>query len=747
MPGLAARGGAGTDPSPEALLVELHRLFGFRAFRPGQEELVRRALAGRDCLAVMPTGSGKSLCYQLPAMLRPTPTLVVSPLIALMKDQVDHMPAALRDRVTSINSTLDAADTEARLQALAAGQVKLLYAAPERLRQARFAEALARAHVGLVVVDEAHCVALWGHDFRPDYLFIRSVLAGALRTASVLALTATATPRTAEEIGRALGRPLEVVRGSVVRENLRYEVQALADEEAKLRFTLAHAHGQRGAGIVYVRARARSARIAELLQRDGVAAAAYHAGLEREARAAAQEGFLQGSIRVVVATTAFGMGVDKPDVRWVLLYNYPTSLEEYVQQVGRAGRDGQAATCTLLVTAADAQNVRHFARRDTPTLDELRRVWTALRRASRGRGQALLTPEELARAAALPEGKDPRVHCGVLEHAGLLARDFDGGAAMRFTLLPPPADAPTRMAAVVEGLRRAAEDRVDDLLAFAQSRLCRHRQVALHFGDSCPVPCGRCDVCAPLPARPTAASRPVPALPAQPAAVILKAVATLRRPLGVSGLIACLTGSVTTPPSARSHPAFGCLGAASPHTVRRWVESLLATGHLARQDSADGFPILVLGPHAGEEPPTWPTPRRRAAERPGPCGGRGPAAASRSGDLAIPLDADQQARAEVLRAWRSTQARRQGLPAYVVLPDRALRAVARARPASLAELAAVPGIGPKRLQAWGEELLAALAGVGATAAGGAPGALEGRCTARAPAGDDAGASRAHPAGR
>ena len=696
-------GDLGTCAGPAAapdLVAELRRLFGWADFRPGQEAVTRRALEGRDSLVIMPTGAGKSLCYQLAAMLRPTPTLVVSPLIALMKDQVAHMPPHLSERATFINSTLAAADVQLRLAAVARGDVKLLYAAPERLRQARFADALASAGVGLVVVDEAHCVALWGHDFRPDYLFIRSVLQGALARAAVLALTATATPQTAAEIQEALGRPLEVVRSSVIRTNLFYRVERLRDEEEKVRHLLTWVQGERGAGIVYARARVRCERLASVLARAGVQAVPYHAGLGPEERNRVQEDFLAGRARVVVATTAFGMGVDKPDVRWIVLYNYPTSLEEYVQQVGRAGRDGQASTCTLLVTPRDAQNLRTFARRDAPTLEELRRVWLALRRAAGPQGtRAHIAPTDLALAADLPAGKDPRVYCGVLERAGLIARDFDGAGAMRVALQAPPPDAPARIAAVLDRLRTEADRRVDGMVAFAESGACRHAQVAAHFGDAAPVPCGRCDVCAPgvVQRMPTA---PPPPPPDDPAAAILDAVGRLRWPLGVTGLVATLAGSAEAPPSARGGPAFGILAAIPSGTVRRWVRELVAAGHLVPVRNERGFEVLEVGRRTGL--PQWSTERRRP----------------RTGaPTAPPAD---PALLAALRAWRSDAARRAAVPAYIILPDRALRLVAAARPSSRAQLAAVPGMGPRRLEAWADDLLAIVAGAEAATPSGHP---------------------------
>ena len=362
----------------------LTRLFGFEDFRPGQEQVVRAAVDGRDTLALMPTGSGKSLTYQLAAMLRPTPTLVLSPLIALMKDQVDKLPPEVAAQSTLINSSLSADEAAARLRGVSEGRYRMLYVAPERLRQRSFLEAIAGIDVGLVVIDEVHCVSMWGHDFRPDYLFIRRAL-DALGKPAILGMTATATPATEREIATALGREPEIVRTSVVRPNLRYDVELVDGEEARLRTLVRRLHELRGASaIVYARSRRSCETLARTLRVHDLAAVHYHAGLEPEERSAAQEAFIEGRIQTVVATTAFGMGIDKPDIRLVALYNYPESLESYVQMVGRAGRDGRASDTLLLASRADSQQLRRFARSDIPTVADLRSVYARLRGRARG---------------------------------------------------------------------------------------------------------------------------------------------------------------------------------------------------------------------------------------------------------------------------------------------------------------------------------------------------------------------------
>ena len=309
-----------SDPSRTLVRVPdlrpaLKQLFGFDDFRPGQEAVVRAALAGQDTLALMPTGAGKSLTYQLAAMLRPSPTLVLSPLIALMKDQVDKLPGPVARTATFVNSSLAPDEAAARLRAVAAGEMRILYAAPERLRQESFVRTLRGIGVGLVVVDEVHCVSMWGHDFRPDYLFIRRALE-ALGRPAVLGMTATATPSDTEAIGEALGRRLELVRTTVHRPNLRYDVERTENGEERLRGLLARlGRLDRAPAIVYARSRRSCEEIARTLRGHGVVAEHYHAGLEPGDRTRVQEEFIGGRIPVVVATTAFGMGIDKADVR------------------------------------------------------------------------------------------------------------------------------------------------------------------------------------------------------------------------------------------------------------------------------------------------------------------------------------------------------------------------------------------------------------------------------------------------
>jgi ATP-dependent DNA helicase RecQ len=633
---------------------------------------VHAAVAGQDTLALMPTGSGKSLTYQLAAMLRPEPTLVLSPLIALMKDQVDKLPPQIAATATFVNSSLSPEETAERLAAVSTGDTRLVYAAPERLRQSRFVELLAEVGIGLVVVDEVHCVSMWGHDFRPDYLFIRRGLE-ALGDPTVLGMTATATPETARDIGQALGRTLRVVHTSVMRPNLRYDVAEVANAEDRIEILVERLRALRdGSAIVYARSRRSTEELARVLRGHGFRAEHYHAGLESDERTRVQDDFVAGRTQAVVATTAFGMGIDKPDVRLVCLVNYPDSLEGYVQMVGRAGRDGEPSQTLLLASPSDATALRRFAVSDVPTATELRSIYRALRDAG-----GLVDPDDLA--LLVPE-RDARVLVGMLEQAGLLVRDFDEGRRMRIDLTTAPAGARERVEELLERARLVAESRADRIVAFAETRVCRHEQVAAHFGEEFSAPCGACDVCAPLTRGSASISSPPPPLPDDIGVAIVDAVGSLTWPLGRRSLIATLRGSLKAPPSARRSAAYRLLAGATDAEVRRWVQLVETSGALVEVTTPDGFRVLRVD--RSIEPPRIRTSRE--------------------------TDVDEGLVTR-LRSWRLERSQEDAVPAYVVLHDTTLRELAALRPQTLDELAGVKGFGPVKLERYGDDLLAVLA--------------------------------------
>ncbi len=366
------------DPMERARAF-MRRTFGFREFRPGQQEILEAVFEGTDTLVIMPTGGGKSLCYQVPAFVRPGLVLVISPLIALMKDQVDRL-RTLDLPALAVHSLMGVREQEEALQAIAAQEVKLVFVSPERLRNQRFSQALRQTRVVMVAVDEAHCISQWGHDFRPDYLRIAQTLR-ALGNPQVLALTATATDRVRSDIIRHLMvRPPRVFVTGYDRRNLFWEVQPVQGEKEKLSVVQERLARPSGAAIIYTATRKNVDRLVQTLNRDGLRAAGYHAGLDEGERSRVQERFMEGRGDLVVATNAFGMGIDRSDIRAVIHHTFPGSLEAYYQESGRAGRDGEPADCLLLYTAADRRLQEFFIEANYPPRETVLDIYDRLRR-------------------------------------------------------------------------------------------------------------------------------------------------------------------------------------------------------------------------------------------------------------------------------------------------------------------------------------------------------------------------------
>ena len=485
--------GSGFGPAPEALLAS----FGLESFRPGQREAVQAALEGRDSLVVMPTGGGKSLCYQLPALAWSGPgedrlVVLVSPLIALMADQLRRLeqagvPAAM------LASGMGEGHNEARLREIESGSTRLVLAAPERFASVAFRRALAARRVGLFVVDEAHCVAEWGHDFRPDYLRLGEAVASLGRPA-VMAATATATPAVAQEIVARLGlrEPL-LVRSGFDRPNLVFDVVAVEGKGAQARKLAALLHVLSGAesrpAIVYCGTRRDTERVVEELGAAGLAVTGYHAGMSPEARRASQEAFMDGRAEVVVATNAFGMGVDKADVRTVAHWALPTSLEAYYQEAGRGGRDGRPARALLLASRSDLGRLIRFIKERETSVEDVRGYVSGLRgRVGGGGDSVLLSHGEL--------GERERVLLSIAERAGAVRLSPGGpeGLAVELTGRGSP-----RLAAqAIRAARNRGWESYRSIERYsAGAERCRRRQILEHFGDpEEPRASGRCcDVC------------------------------------------------------------------------------------------------------------------------------------------------------------------------------------------------------------------------------------------------------------
>ncbi|MGA8364344.1 MAG: RecQ family ATP-dependent DNA helicase, partial [Solirubrobacteraceae bacterium] len=466
--------------SPETLL----RRFGLDAFRPGQREAVAAALEGRDCLVVMPTGGGKSLCYQLPALAGDGLVVVVSPLIALMADQLRRLhdvgvPAAM------LASGMADGHNAAALRSITSGETRLVLAAPERFASGAFRDALARRSVSLFVVDEAHCVTEWGHDFRPDYLRLHGAIA-ALGRPPVMAATATATPRVSQEIAARLGlREPVSVRAGFDRPNLAFDVVSLEGTGAVARKRAALLHVLAGEGgvqsrpaIVYCGTRRDTDAVAELISGAGIRTVAYHAGMSPDARRRSQEAFMGDAAEVVVATNAFGMGVDKADVRTVAHWALPTSLEAYYQEAGRGGRDGLPARALLLAARMDLGRLIRFINQRTTTVADVKSYVASLRRRAEEEGVATIGHGEL-------EERD-RMLLSIAERAG--AVELSPGGSSGLLVRPTGAGSPRLAHAAIQAAKNRGWESYRSIERYMSgASTCRRRQILDHFGDSSPV--------------------------------------------------------------------------------------------------------------------------------------------------------------------------------------------------------------------------------------------------------------------
>jgi len=574
----------------------LHDLFGFPGFRRGQREACEAALAGRDALVVMPTGSGKSLCYQLPALVGDDLAIVVSPLVALMQDQVEALRAHGREDVALVNSQQDSAVNRAATEAALAGTLRLLYVAPERFSSPGFVDRIRHARIGLFVVDEAHCVSQWGHDFRPDYFRLADA-ARYVGARSLMASTATATPQVAADVVRRLGLrdPLRVTTG-FDRPNLAFAVSRPAPHEKRPLIVEALRDPAARPAIVYAGTRAGAEELAQALAAGaGVTTGAYHAGLPRDRRAQVQRAFLADEIDVIVATNAFGMGVDKPNVRTVVHASVPASVEAYYQEAGRAGRDGAPARALLLAENRDKALHVHFIKRDELSDVMPGRVAEALRGFAGDGARYELDGWRLEERTGLSDEQLRAVlghlaRAGVVEPSpapperlvGRIAGAFDGRAA-------------GLCRASMGDAARARWRQYRDIWAYVESDGCRRQRILRHFGDpSAPqASAACCDVCDAglLPALPP----PDPVSVASLDEAILSVAQTASPRVGRTTCAAIVHGARTQKIEKNSYdglPAYGASSHMRRAEILERIDELIEDGRLAT--TRGPYPVLSV---------------------------------------------------------------------------------------------------------------------------------------------------------
>ena len=656
----------------------LRERFGFGQFRPGQEVVCRAVVEGQDALVVMPTGAGKSLCYQLPGLARGGTTLVVSPLIALMEDQV----AKLRSqgvRAERIHSGLSRAASREICVNYLQGELDFLFIAPERFRVPGFPEMLGKRRPALVAIDEAHCISQWGHDFRPDYRRIGPYL-DSFRPAPVIALTATATPRVQQDIAAQLGLSGQRFIQGFWRDNIAIEVVETAPSRRHELAEALLAGENRLPAIVYAPSRKETEELASSLGRK-FKAAAYHAGLDKDRRSDVQARFQSGALEVTVATIAFGMGIDKPNIRTVIHTATPGSMENYYQEIGRAGRDGAHSRAVLMQSYADRRTHDFFFERDYPEAGELAKIYAKLS------------------AQAMPKEELQSKCRGVAGFDMALDKLWTNGGAV--------IDAEENVAIGAPHWREDYEEQREDKLAqleemlrFADCNQCRMGTLVRHFGDwkAGRARCGICDFCAPEDC--------VAQEFREPEAAERKAAGLALKKLTPAGTMA----------AGRLHTEIGGDGLLARRDFERMLGGLARAGYVRLEDTSFekdgktiGFRKVHLTPDAdrleGGDPEFTVTEVAEAEARPGK---RFKKAAKKK--PVRPKNGASEGREKSLKAWRLTEAKKQGVPAFRVLTDATLRAIAEDEPGNASELLEVKGMGPRGVEKYGAAILRALAG-------------------------------------
>ena len=687
-----------TRPTIDQARETLRTVFGYPDFRAGQAIAVEAVLAGRDTLVVLPTGGGKSLCYQVPALLLPGLTVVVSPLISLMKDQVDalearNLPAAF------INSTLSSSQVSERLARAQRGELKMLYVAPERFDAGSTAERLRTMGVSLLAIDEAHCISEWGHDFRPSYLRM-SAVREKLGTPPTIALTATATPEVRRDIAHQLKLrdPATVITG-FDRTNLHYFVVPAATERDKDAALIDILEKHEGLAVVYAATRKSVERIGQVLERARIPAAAYHAGLDDSHRHEVQESFMNERVRAIVATNAFGMGIDKPNVRLVIHHAMPGTLEAYYQEAGRAGRDGLHSDCFLLHAFPDRFTHEFFIKGTYPDRSAVERVYETLRRIADPNGRIDAAPERIATlAGARTSGRDVEAVMRILVRSGALLAQTDKLARVLVRLLATP-----------ERIKRELGDGDQTEIGMLRA-LWRAAGAQLHDGaviNLDGLPPGLAGFHGATPVLERLQSRQFLTFERPDAGPRL---ADLRAPLAHfrvdwTGIDRRRQADLAKLDAVQKYAyTRGCRRA----FVLRYFGDAGARNSCSGCDNCLGAQYVVSPIEASAR--TKPRASRRTSRGPkAPSGERAVAraVAEPADNVVGPEDAELFA---ALKGLRGKLAREAKVPPYVVFADRTLAEMATRRPRTLASFGDVRGVGPAKLEKYGSQFLDVIRG-------------------------------------
>ncbi|WP_309382951.1 RecQ family ATP-dependent DNA helicase [Cerasicoccus frondis] len=668
----------------------LKKHFGFEQFREPQDEIVESIIGGRDTLVIMPTGGGKSLCYQLPALMLPGVTLVISPLIALMKDQVDALNAR-GIAAAMINSSQSWDEQRACLDDLRRGELKLVYVAPERFRAQSFIDSLKGVKISLFAVDEAHCISQWGHDFRPDYQRLGEALEK-IGHPCCAAFTATATPEVREDIANnlKLRKPATFVSG-FGRDNLSFAIKQIDKRKDKIK-RIRQLIENNGVGIIYCARRKSVEEVSTLLREEFVQHVIYHGGMTPSERDAAQDRFVRGEVPIAVATNAFGMGIDRSDIRFVAHYEMPGSVEAYYQEAGRAGRDGKPAYCEMLFCYADKTTQEFFIEGANPPLSLIHSIHSVLQRNVNENNEAFLSMEEIC--DTLPgkvNGMAVSSAISQLRRCGAIERFDVPGSRLRGTRVLKRVRLASELGLDARGLlikRQRDEDKLRRLIQFAYAKSCRQQWILEYFEDADAAECGQCDRCRHRPGN-------VGPVDEDKALVVQKALSGVARMsvrrsrhhwearYGRDRIIKCLTGSqakVIVDPGLDKLSTHGILKEHGTEFVGKLLNELENSGYLTVTEG--DYPLLELTDSGskvmfGELRPklVWPE----------------------TDDAIVQAAEPDDALYEQLVKLRNDMRRKRGNPpAYTIFPNTVLQQMAALKPANAEEAMSIKGIGPQK---------------------------------------------------